>query len=604
MTQAARQSSSANAVYQPADEPRAHRAPASEPARPDAKSKLFEALEYFSEGFALYDESEKLIVSNQKFIQMYPSLKGILVPGKTMEQILRARVDHGLVPEAEGRRQEWIDATLKILRSDAGHFNVRDNTGRWIQTRVRRTDTGLTLVTGLDVTEQKEVELELARHRDLLDEQRRIAEHESLHDGLTGLANRRGFERELSKRLLSLDPKIQTLALLQVDLDRFKEINDTHGHGAGDHVLQHVGKVLRNSTRSNDFVARIGGDEFVVLTQFEDDPRPIRALAIRLIEKLSHPVRCRDELCRVGASIGISLSNDAGDDQQLEADRLMTNADMALYRAKELGRGQFQFFAGNLRRSIEEKMALAEDISLAVRRGEFVPLYQPVFDASSGEIVAVEALARWRHPNRGILTPEEFLGIAKRTRADAEIDLSILRQAINDRALWGSEGAPTPAISINLSRSSFQGESFFTILKCGAKSQQPFALEVSEEKISDLSACDMQARIHALKCAGLEIVIDDFGSRHASLNLLVELQPSRIKLAKRLCAPEHKALVALICDNAHGLGISVIGKGVETEQQADTLIALGCDRLQGNLYSGPVSASELLATFHNRSSES
>ena len=273
--------------------------------------------------------------------------------------------------------------------------------------------------------EARNVELVLATAR---------IEHTSLHDALTALPNRRYLDKFLSERAAS-DDGSGGIALLHIDLDRFKQINDTLGHAAGDAMLVHVAKVLRDNVRDDDFVARIGGDEFVVVSALRNGRRDLTRLANRIIEQMRQPVPYMGHECRCGVSVGIAFQRGKVDDK-----RLLIDADIALYRAKRRGRNRYEFFTEALQAEITSSKQMADEILTGIERGQFVAWYQPQFDAHTMQISGVEALARWEHPTRGVVPPDLFLPIAEDLNVVATIDRMILEQTLGWMRSWRDQG--------------------------------------------------------------------------------------------------------------------------------------------------------------------
>jgi diguanylate cyclase (GGDEF)-like protein len=294
-------------------------------------------------------------------------------------------------------------------------------------------------------------EMTEARNRDLETAQKRI-EYNALHDSLTGLANRRYLDDMLNEHASKFQRGEEVAGLLHIDLDRFKQINDTLGHAAGDAMLVHAAQVLRRNTRPGDFVARVGGDEFVVLClrptgDEEGNTRYLASLANRIIDEMQQPVGYEGHECRFGVSIGIASDADSMADPR----RLLVNADIALYRAKSRGRNRYQFFNDALQAEITSTKRIADEILSGIERGEFIAHYQPQFDASTLEVVGVEALARWRHPTQGLLPPAAFMKIAEELNVVDTIDRMILEQTLLDLAAWRAAGLPIPKASVNVS---------------------------------------------------------------------------------------------------------------------------------------------------------
>lgn len=435
-----------------------------------------------------------------------------------------------------------------------------------------------------------------------LEEMRQHAEHESMHDALTGLANRRFMEREIRKRLKTAKEKNIGLAVLHIDLDRFKQINDTLGHAAGDHVLQHVAKVLNRETREDDVVARVGGDEFLVLSFSNGQQEPLGKMAKRIIDSLSRPIHYMDNLCQFGASVGINIV--FGDDlNEFDSDLFLSNADIALYRAKETGRGRFVFFSHALRSEVEISKSLSDDLILGLQKREFFPVYQPQVDARTGECIGVEALARWNHPHKGSLSPAVFIPMARRLGLLGKLDECIMEQALVDLRSWDSIGLHVPRLSLNLSEHRLADSEFLTWLETHDLPDGRLSFEVLETVFSDDFDDVRRYAVDRLQELNIGLEMDDFGTGHASLAGLLSFSPCRLKIAREIAGPvdtsaRHAKLVSGIIDVAEALDIEVLAEGVEREKQAQILRDLGCDALQGYLFAVPMPASELPKWWH------
>jgi diguanylate cyclase (GGDEF)-like protein len=387
-----------------------------------------------------------------------------------------------------------------------------------------------------------------------------------------------------------------TLAVLHIDLDRFKQINDTLGHRAGDAMLQHAATVLKANVRSNDFVARIGGDEFVVLCTIDVTPKKISNLAERIIHELCRPIRYENHDCRFGASIGIAT----GGGSALDGKQLLLNADIALYRAKSGGRNRHEFFSTDARRRIIASKRLADDILLGLERREFVPFYQPQFHARTLDIAGVETLARWQHRERGLMTPDKFLAIAEDINVVATIDGLILEQALADREHWASEGIVVPKIAVNVSSRRLDDPNLGKKLRALKIAPGTVAFELLES--ISLDDCDeaVIANLRQLRRLGIDIEIDDFGTGHASIVSLLKLSPKTLKIDRELVrmvphSSGQRKLVRSIIDIGRSLNILVTAEGVETMDHVRILADLGCDMLQGYALARPMPALQIPA---------
>ena len=428
----------------------------------------------------------------------------------------------------------------------------------------------------------------------------------ALTDPLTQLPNRRYLDQELTRRTARCAREGGGLALLHVALDRFKHINDTLGHAAGDHVLVHVADVLRSYTRSNDFAARIGDDEFVILSENDGDLDDLAAVASRLIDKLRQPVLYNHRQCHFGASIGIGVDLAGAAAGEIDGNRLLINSDIALHRAKENGRGRYEFFSEDLQRDFERDKIVSDEILSGLSRQQFFPFYQLQFDARTLDVVGVEALARWRHPARGVLAPAEFLPLAERLNVMADIDDVILAHALHDYDEWIAAGIEMPNVAVNVSMQRLQDEDFgLSLDKLGA-APRPISIELNESIFFDEYLAEIERNLDHIRRLGLDIEIDDFGTGHASIVGLTRIRPQRLKIDRQLVMPlvgsaRQRCLVRTIVEMAKSLDICVIAEGVETRQHATILADLGCDAIQGFGFARPMPAADLPAFVQRQS---
>jgi len=438
------------------------------------------------------------------------------------------------------------------------------------------------LQTSKELAEARNVELEAARAR---------IESQSLHDALTGLPNRRYLDEILNRHATGAS----ALALLHIDLDRFKQINDTLGHVAGDAMLVHVARLLGASAGVEHFVARVGGDEFVVVCLNQTDTQYLATLADRIIAEIRRPVPYQGHPCRIGASIGIAIEASG----QIDVERALINADVALYRAKGRGRNRYEFFSKALQDEIISTKRIADDILGGIERDEFLPHYQPLVDAKTFDLVGVEALVRWNHPAEGLLGPGLFLKIAEDLNVLASIDRLILEQAIRDRDHWATLGLVVPSVSVNVSFRRLNDEQLIPSLKELKIKPGTVSFEFLESIFLDEVEDLVGRNIEALRKMGIGVDVDDFGTGHTSIVSLLELSPRRFKIDRQLVSPiaqsqEQRRLVASIIDIGASLGIKVVAEGVETLEQAHILRDLGCDILQGYAFARPMPAQELI----------
>ncbi|MEO3384758.1 EAL domain-containing protein [Mesorhizobium sp. CAU 1741] len=447
------------------------------------------------------------------------------------------------------------------------------------------------------LTEARNIELESAKAR---------IEHNALHDSLTGLPNRRHLDEVLANHASRFERGEEAAALLQIDLDRFKQINDTLGHIAGDAMLVHAAAILKTTVNPDDFVARIGGDEFVVVRRWPTEKpgsslSSLTCLAENIIDRMQSPMNYQGHECRVGVSIGIATDMDSVADPR----RLLVNADIALYRAKSRGRNRHQFFNDALQAEIINTKRVADDILSGLEQNQFVAHYQPQFDAETLEVIGVEALARWRHPTEGLLAPAAFMKIAEELNVVATIDRMILEQALLDFNIWESSGLHIPKVSVNVSARRLHDEELIGHLRQMNIRPGSIAFELVESIFLDENDELLTWNVDQIKELGIDIEIDDFGTGYASIVSLMKLKPRRLKIDRQFIqpivnSPGQRQLVGSIIEIGKSLGIEVLAEGVETMEHARLLRQLGCNALQGYAFARPLSSSDLVEFVQSR----
>ena len=419
-------------------------------------------------------------------------------------------------------------------------------------------------------------------------------------DVLTGLANRMTFSDQLRQAFASAQRGARAFAVLYLDLDRFKEVNDTLGHHAGDRLLQEVSRRLRDVTREVDIVARLGGDEFAIVQSGIDDSAAAGTLAEKLIEIVSAPYVIDGNDLRIGVSIGISLY----EINVSTPDALLMQADQALYRAKHAGRGQYRFHSDEIYLEVREHMMLADDLRSALARHELEMRYQPQVELASGKIVGMEALLRWNHPTRGLLLPEDFLPIAEKYGIMQQLGRWAMDTACRQMSLWRGAGMQVPVVAINVALAQIKmGREFVrdvidSIARWGLKAAD-IELDVTELVLARSTLAQSNV-LDQLRRMGVGIAIDDFGSQYSSLDYLRSYRVNRLKIARGMIAaadaePGGVAMVRAILSLAGELGIEVVAEGVETDSQRKLLVqASSHAQGQGFFYSRAVPAGETM----------
>lgn len=420
--------------------------------------------------------------------------------------------------------------------------------------------------------------------------------HLATYDELTGVVNRNMFGQRLDHALAQARRNDQPFSVLFLDLDRFKNINDTFGHDAGDGVLREVAERLRGCLRESDTVGRFGGDEFLVLLEAMPQPTHSAVVAQKLLAAIARPFTIDAQDFQLTASIGISTYPADGEDAQ----SLLKNADTAMYRAKEQGKNNYQFYSAQMNVHTRERMALESGLRAALERNEFVLHYQPKIDLGSRRIVGMEALVRWQHPINGLIAPAQFIPVAEETGLIVPIGEWVLRTACAQSKSWREQGLPPLRIAVNLSPRQFADEHLLQdverMLSETGMDSAALELEVTEGMVMQ-NPERAAMLLGKLRTAGVIVAIDDFGTGYSSLSYLKRFPIDSLKIDRSFIKDlpldtEDAAITQAIIVMAHSLGLKVIAEGVETEDQAGFLRAHGCDEAQGYYFSKPVPAHE------------
>jgi diguanylate cyclase (GGDEF)-like protein len=432
-------------------------------------------------------------------------------------------------------------------------------------------------------------------------------EYLAYHDGLTGLPNRSLFSKLLTQSITEARRYKRRLAVAFLDLDRFKQINDTLGHGAGDLLLQEVATRLRQCVRDSDTVARLGGDEFVVLLQDLADEQDAATVAHKILIATAKPFALMGQECRVTASIGISTYPEGGEDEQT----LKKNADIAMYQAKAEGKNNFQFYSEKLNAHSLERLTLESSLRYALERDEFRLHYQAKREITSGRITGMEALLRWEHPDLGTVAPMQFIPVAEETGLIIPIGKWVLKTACLQSVAWHRQGLPRLSVAINFTERQFRDEQMIadvsSILQ--ATGMDPHLLEI--ELHESVLMHDVEATLRILtrlKSLGIRIAVDDFGTGYSSIAMLQRFPLDTVKidrsLTRELVSDTEGALLAdAIIAMGRSLSLTVVAQGVETQEQAEHLRSHACDELQGFYFRRPLPADEFTQVLRDQATE-
>ena len=523
---------------------------------------------------------EHLLYANERALQQF-ALTEAQARGRSLGDFYADTGDRDLVLET-------LDRTGNVRDQE---IEMQDRNGRrfWVLLSVQR------------IRYAGEACLLAALHN--IDDRKRMQDdmrHRAMHDGLTDLPNRAMFMEALDRALRKSRRRHAHFSVLFIDLDRFKVINDTLGHHAGDQLLQAVAERLRAAVRDSDLVARLGGDEFVVLIEDHGGPEEVMIVAQKVLTMLERPVVVEWREVNISCSIGISSFPEDGEDLAT----LVKNADIAMYQAKERGRNNFQFYSPELNKLTLQRFELETRLRGALDRGEFFLQYQPEVDLESGRILGVEALLRWNDPATGLVMPADFIPLAEETGTIIPIGRWVVDQALKDLKAWREQGLDI-YVSVNISARQFQHHELvneiFQALQASTVAARHLRLEITETMMMHDPPTAERA-LRALKGLGVELAVDDFGTGFSSLSLVRRFPIHVVKIDRSFVSgcPHNRECVAIVqavAAMAYTMGLRVVAEGVETEEQREMVASFGCDAAQGFYFYMPISAADVPAHF-------
>jgi len=536
------------------------------------------ALNNMAHGLCMFDKDMRLIVSNKRYGEMFNLPEGFVRPGMSVRDVINKSHELGNYRHRNITAYELYDTYVQTLKAGdlVVHRHLAD--GRMIKITHERMTEGGWVAIYEDITERYRAEQNIARM--------------ARHDALTDLPNRVLFHERMAEGLSCVSGLGETLAVLCLDLDNFKSVNDTLGHPIGDKLLRSIAERIGGVVGDDDTVARLGGDEFAVL-QRGSSPEAAGALARRLVEIIADPIEIDGQEINSGASIGIALAPSDGN----AGDQLMKCADLALYRAKAEGRGTFRFFEPDMDARIQARRALEVDLRHALSAGEFSLAYQPQINLADNALTAMEALLRWNHAERGPVPPSEFIPLAEEMGLIVQLGEWVLREACNEAARW-----PDPIkVAVNLSPVQFRNRGLITtVTQALAAARLPphrLELEITEAVLlqDDEAIISM---LHQLRALGVRIAMDDFGTGYSSLSYLRSFPFDKIKIDRSFIKDIERnrgsaVIIRAIANLGASLGIVTTAEGVETEEQLELVRRAGCTEMQGYLVSPPRPACEI-----------
>ena len=538
------------------------------------KLRLDTAVNNMTQGLLLFDSSQRLVICNHRYIEMYGLSADVVKPGCSFREVIAHRKETG---SFDGDVDRYVELVLRdIAQRNAMDITTPD--GRSVQVVNEPLADGGWVVTHEDVTERRRAEERII--------------HLAQYDALTDLPNRTLFHEQLKRELPHIAPDRQ-LAVLYIDIDEFKSVNDSLGHMIGDELLKSVATSLLRCTRDSDFVARLGGDEFAIVQSGVKTADDVTELVSRIFEAIRAPYECLGHQVTTDASIGIALAPRDGCD----LDQILKNADLAMYAAKAAGRHTYRFFESEMDAQVRARRILEIDLRQAILDGGFEVYYQPCLSLQNNEITGCEALLRWRHPQRGMISPADFIPVAEETGLINQLGEWVLTTACREAATWPDN----IRLAVNVSPVQFKSGTLalkvIAALAASGLAASRLELEITEAVLirDDEAAL---AVLHQLRAIGVRIALDDFGTGYSSLSYLQRFPFDKIKIDRcfvtDIAEPEGSScIVQAVVNIATERRMTTTAEGVETDQQRQLLRALGCSEMQGYLFSPPKPAADI-----------
>ena len=538
------------------------------------KQRLDTAVQHMTQGLLLFDSSQRLVICNQRYIEMYGLSPDVIKPGCSFREVVAHRKETG---SFTGNVDRYVDRLLRDMRQrNAMVIDTPD--GRSIQVVNEPLPDGGWVATHEDITERRTIEERIA--------------HLAHYDALTDLPNRALFHEQIKQELPYAKPDRQ-VAVLYIDIDEFKSVNDSLGHLIGDELLKSVAQSLRGCVPDTGFVARLGGDEFAVVQTCVHNPNDVTDLVERIFAAIRTPFDCLGHRVTADASIGIALAPKDGSD----LDQILKNADLAMYAAKSAGRHTHRFFAPAMDAQVRARRQLETDLRQAIAHGEFEVWYQTCLSLQDGTITGCEALVRWRHPQRGLISPAEFIPIAEDTGLINQLGEWVLAAACQEAANWPAH----VRLAVNVSPVQFNSGTLAlkVIAALAASGLAPARLELEITEAVLIRDDDTAlAILHQLRAIGVRIALDDFGTGYSSLSYLKRFPFDKIKIDRcfisDITEPDGSAgIVRAVVNIAAERNMATTAEGVETPEQQRILRELGCSEMQGYLFSPPKPAEAI-----------